>query len=70
MWDYIIYSEKIGSVYCDPCLFSYKTAGALIIEGFPDWKHPEYVNVHENSTSHISYVLSMKERVCISSRID
>ncbi|KAL4085416.1 hypothetical protein QTP88_027275 [Uroleucon formosanum] len=71
MRNYLIYSESTGSVYCGPCrLFSYKSTGALITEGFSDWKHPEYVGVHENSKSHISSVLAIKERGCNLGRID
>lgn len=69
--NYLIYSEITGTVYCGPCrLFSLKISGALITEGFSDWKHPEYISVHENSKLNIRTELTMKDRGCILSRID
>lgn len=48
MENYLIYSESTRTVFCGSCLFSLKTIGALITEGFQDWKHPEYISTHEN----------------------
>lgn len=65
-----MYSESTGSVFCAPCkLFGSTSVFSTV--GFSDWKHAEKrITSHENSQTHKTNVLTMKDRGKVAQRID
>ncbi|XP_025200207.1 zinc finger MYM-type protein 1-like [Melanaphis sacchari] len=68
--NYLVYSESTGSVFCAPCkLFGSTSVFSTV--GFSDWKHAEKrITSHENSQTHKTNVLTMKDRGKVAQRID
>ncbi|KAF0722811.1 zinc finger MYM-type protein 1-like, partial [Aphis craccivora] len=68
--NYLVYSESTGSVFCAPCkLFGSTSLFSTV--GFSDWKHTEKrITSHENSQTHKTNVLTMKDRGKVAQRID
>ncbi|XP_029345826.1 uncharacterized protein LOC100569266 [Acyrthosiphon pisum] len=68
--NYLVYSESTGSVFCAPCKF-FGSTSVFSTVGFSDWKHAEKrITSHENSQTHKTNVLTMKDRGKVVQRID
>lgn len=68
--DYLVYSESQGTLFCAPCTLFGGTSDLAGPRGFSNWKHPELIATHENSSRHRDCVLSLKNRSSILTRID
>ncbi|XP_043271756.1 zinc finger MYM-type protein 1-like [Venturia canescens] len=67
---WLIYSPSTGRVYCGPCL-AFDGATQFGSVGFNDWKNAHSrVAQHENSSTHKSCILKMKQRGNVLGRID
>ncbi|KAL4089691.1 hypothetical protein QTP88_024681 [Uroleucon formosanum] len=58
---YLVYSQSKGSVFCVPC-YLFNNTSAFSKNGFSDWKRPKSIDKHENSLSHKTCVVKMKNR--------
>ncbi|XP_022163997.1 uncharacterized protein LOC111029339 [Myzus persicae] len=68
--NYLVYSESTGSLFCAPCKLFGSTSMFSTV-GFSDWKHAEKrITSHENSQTHKTNVLTMKDRGKVVQRID
>lgn len=68
--DYLVYSESQGTLICAPCTLFGGASDLAGPRGFSDWKHPELIAAHENSSGHRDCVLSFKNRSSTLTRID
>lgn len=66
---YLVYSQSKGAVFCVPC-YLFKNSSEFSIKGFSDWKRPKSINKHENSISHKTCVMKMKNRSTNLNRVD
>lgn len=66
---YLVNSQSKGAVFCIPC-FLFKNSSEFSTKGFSDWKRPKSINKHENSLSHKTCDIKMKNRSSKLNRID
>jgi len=66
---YLVYSESKGAVFCVPC-YLFQNSSEFSRNGFSDWKRPKSINKHENSLSHKTCVIKMKNRSSELNRVD
>jgi len=65
-----MYSDSTGNLFCVPCLL-FEGKSSFATKGFCNWrKTEEKIIFHENSKSHKSCVLSLKQRMQSVERID
>lgn len=67
--DYLSYSVSTGKIYCIPC-YLFGSTSNFSRKGFSDWKHPNKINTHENSTMHKTCTFKMKHRSSDFGRVD
>ncbi|KAE9521331.1 hypothetical protein AGLY_018274, partial [Aphis glycines] len=64
---YLVYSESKGAVFCVPC-YLFQNSSEFSRNGFSDWKRSKSINKHENSLSHKTCAIKMKNRLSESNR--
>lgn len=66
---YLCYSVSTGKIYCIPC-YLFENTSNFSRKGISDWKHPNKINNHENSTMHTTCTFKMKHRSSDFGRVD